>query len=206
MGGIETSRGAQPPARLCQPCRLSSMRTSEMSPPRGWKGGGLGLMALSVDDKGPGAAAGVKQGDVILAWSGETLRGVHHLRRSTQTEWPDERNRSCDGRPGPKASAAILIGNRSRGLRCAQQFTFRWPSHLTGRNAPEPVTMRSPTLRVSTGTSPRGVRMTVPSTKQGSVDVRLLLKKGDPTKLGENEPRVSSRKNRLSGGKPVYVN
>ena len=45
------------------------------------EGGGLGLMAISVDAKGPGAAAGVKQGDVIVAWNGETLRGVHHLMR-----------------------------------------------------------------------------------------------------------------------------
>ena len=45
------------------------------------EGGGVGLMAISVDAKGPGAAAGVKQGDVIVAWNGEPLRGVHHLMR-----------------------------------------------------------------------------------------------------------------------------
>jgi S1-C subfamily serine protease len=45
------------------------------------EGGGIGLMAISVDAKGPGAAAGVKQGDVIVAWNGESLRGVHHLMR-----------------------------------------------------------------------------------------------------------------------------
>ena len=45
------------------------------------EGGGVGLMALSVDDKGPGAAAGVKQGDVIIAWNGEPLRGMYHLMR-----------------------------------------------------------------------------------------------------------------------------
>src|SRR5271166_6126396 len=110
--------------------------------------------------------------------------------RSTQTEWPDERKRSGEGRFGPKASCAIRTGKAQRGLGCARQFTFRWPSHLTGRNAPEPVTTTSPILRLSTGTSPPGVRMSVPSTKQTSVDVRVLLKKGGPTKLGENEPRV----------------
>jgi S1-C subfamily serine protease len=44
-------------------------------------GGGVGLMAISVDPKGPGAAAGVRQGDIIVAWNGESLRGVHHLMR-----------------------------------------------------------------------------------------------------------------------------
>ena len=33
--------------------------------------GGTGIMAMSVDPKGPGAAAGVRQGDVIVAWNGE---------------------------------------------------------------------------------------------------------------------------------------
>ncbi len=45
------------------------------------EGGGLGLMAISVDAKGPGAAAGVKQGDVIVAWNGEPLRGAYHVMR-----------------------------------------------------------------------------------------------------------------------------
>ena len=45
------------------------------------EGGDLGLMALSVDAKGPGEAAGVKQGDVIVAWNGEPLRGMYHLMR-----------------------------------------------------------------------------------------------------------------------------
>ncbi len=45
------------------------------------EGGDLGLMALSVDANGPGAGAGVKQGDVIIAWNGEPLRGNYHLMR-----------------------------------------------------------------------------------------------------------------------------
>ena len=43
--------------------------------------GGVGLMAIGVDAKGPGAAAGVKQGDIIVAWSDEPLRGMYHLMR-----------------------------------------------------------------------------------------------------------------------------
>ena len=44
--------------------------------------GGMGAMAISVDASGPGAAAGVRQGDVIVGWDGEAIRGVHHLMRS----------------------------------------------------------------------------------------------------------------------------
>ena len=45
-------------------------------------GGGTGAMAISVDPKGPGAAAGVRQGDIIVAWNGEPIRGVHQLVRA----------------------------------------------------------------------------------------------------------------------------
>ncbi len=45
-------------------------------------GGGVGVMAISVDANGPGAAAGVRQGDVIIAWNGEPIRGVHHIMRA----------------------------------------------------------------------------------------------------------------------------
>jgi S1-C subfamily serine protease len=44
--------------------------------------GGIGAMAISVDAQGPGAAAGVRQGDIIVAWNGEPIRGVHHLVRA----------------------------------------------------------------------------------------------------------------------------
>jgi S1-C subfamily serine protease len=44
--------------------------------------GGIGVIATSVDPKGPGAAAGVRQGDVIVAWDGEPIRGVHQLVRA----------------------------------------------------------------------------------------------------------------------------
>src|SRR3984957_14661415 len=42
-------------------------------------GGGTGAIAISVDAKGPGAAAGVRQGDSIVTWNGEPIRGVHPL-------------------------------------------------------------------------------------------------------------------------------
>src|ERR1700722_9411124 len=44
--------------------------------------GGTGAMAISVDAKGPGAAAGVRQGDIIVAWNGEPIGGVHQIVRA----------------------------------------------------------------------------------------------------------------------------
>jgi hypothetical protein len=44
---------------------------------------------------------------------------------------------------------------------------------LTGRCSPEAVTTTSPACTVSTGTSPRGVRISVPAAKQGT-GVRVL--------------------------------
>ena len=40
---------------------------------------GIGAMVMSVDKTGPSAAAGIRQGDVIVAWNGEKLSGVRAL-------------------------------------------------------------------------------------------------------------------------------
>ena len=39
-------------------------------------------MVMSIDPQGPGAAAGVRQGDVIVAWNSEPVRHVHSLLRA----------------------------------------------------------------------------------------------------------------------------
>jgi S1-C subfamily serine protease len=41
--------------------------------------GGKGAMVMGVDKAGPGAAAGIRQGDVIVAWDGEALAGLGRL-------------------------------------------------------------------------------------------------------------------------------
>jgi S1-C subfamily serine protease len=41
-----------------------------------------GAMVMSVDPRGPGAAAGVYQGDIILTWNNEPVRHVHSLLRA----------------------------------------------------------------------------------------------------------------------------
>lgn len=43
---------------------------------------GVGAMVMSVDKTGPAAAAGIRQGDVIVGWNDEKLSGVRPLLRS----------------------------------------------------------------------------------------------------------------------------
>ncbi len=61
--------------------------------PRGYLGVGLqpvaveggdeaGAMVMSVDPNGPGAAAGLHQGDIVVAWNGEPVRHVRSLLRA----------------------------------------------------------------------------------------------------------------------------
>jgi S1-C subfamily serine protease len=46
------------------------------------EGGGRGVMIMNVDTKGPGAKAGVHQGDTIVTWNGEPIRYVRSLLRA----------------------------------------------------------------------------------------------------------------------------
>jgi S1-C subfamily serine protease len=45
-----------------------------------------GAMVMSVDPRGPGAAAGVYQGDIIVTWNSEPVRHVHSLLRALGPE------------------------------------------------------------------------------------------------------------------------
>lgn len=47
---------------------------------------GIGAMVMSVDKTGPAASAGIRQGDVIVAWNGEKLSGVRALLRALGPE------------------------------------------------------------------------------------------------------------------------
>ena len=46
------------------------------------EGGGSGVMVMSVDPKGPGAAAEIHQGDVVVTWDGKPIGGLQPLLRS----------------------------------------------------------------------------------------------------------------------------
>ena len=46
------------------------------------EGGGPGIMVMSVDPEGPGAAANIYQGDVLVNWDGQPIGKLHSLLRS----------------------------------------------------------------------------------------------------------------------------
>ncbi len=46
------------------------------------EGGGRGVMVMNVEPQGPGAKAGVHQGDIIVTWNGEPIRHVRSLLRA----------------------------------------------------------------------------------------------------------------------------
>jgi S1-C subfamily serine protease len=76
------------------------------------EGGGGGVMVISVDPQGPGAVAGLLQGDVILAWAGEPVRSVRALLR---TLGPDAIGRTVAlsvRRAGAPAELALTVGER----------------------------------------------------------------------------------------------
>ena len=49
--------------------------------PVGIEGDGVGAMVMSADASGPGARAGLRQGDVISQWNGRTIEGVGSMLR-----------------------------------------------------------------------------------------------------------------------------
>jgi len=75
-------------------------------------GGGTGAMATSVDPKGPGAAAGVRQGDIIVAWNGEPIRSVHQLVRALGPDSVGSSVRLTLRRGGEPLETALTIGER----------------------------------------------------------------------------------------------
>jgi S1-C subfamily serine protease len=53
-----------------------------LQPVRLDRDGGVGAMVMSVDGNGPGAKAGVRQGDVLQAWDGQPIGSVNALLRA----------------------------------------------------------------------------------------------------------------------------
>jgi S1-C subfamily serine protease len=74
--------------------------------------GGAGAIATSVDPKGPGTAAGVRQGDIIVAWNGEPIRGLHQLVRGLGPESVGATVRLTLRRAGEPIEATLTIGER----------------------------------------------------------------------------------------------
>ncbi len=74
--------------------------------------GGLGAMIMSIDKDGPGAAAGLHQGDVIVVWDGQPVAGLRALLRGLG---PDSVGRIITlglRRAGKPIDLTLTIGER----------------------------------------------------------------------------------------------
>src|SRR5262249_5567647 len=79
------------------------------------EGGGPRVMVMSVDPEGPGAAANIHQGDVLVSWGGKPISKLHALLRSLG---PDSVGKSLQielRRGGQPHRTAIQIGERPAG-------------------------------------------------------------------------------------------
>jgi len=73
---------------------------------------GAGIMVMSADAGGPGAAAGVRQGDVIVTWDGEAIRSVRALLRSLGPESVGATVALSLQRSGEPVEVSLMIGER----------------------------------------------------------------------------------------------
>ena len=78
-------------------------------------GGGAGIMVMSVDPKGPGAAADIRQGDILTGIDGKPVGRLHTLLHSLG---PDSVGKSLAielRRGGQAVQARLQIGERPPG-------------------------------------------------------------------------------------------
>ncbi len=75
-------------------------------------GGGTGAMVVSVDPKGPGAAAGIHQGDVLIGWDGKPVGGVRPLLRALGPDSVGQKVTIELRRGGQTQQAVLTIGER----------------------------------------------------------------------------------------------
>ena len=76
-------------------------------------GEGSGAMVMNVDPKGPGALAGVQQGDIIVAWNGEP---IHHLQLVLRALGSDSVGQTVTlglRRAGETSQVSLTIGERA---------------------------------------------------------------------------------------------
>lgn len=73
---------------------------------------GTGVIVMNVEANGPGAAAGVRQGDIIVQWDGRPIRDVRALLRALG---PDSVGRTVKlslARAGEPMEVALTLGER----------------------------------------------------------------------------------------------
>jgi S1-C subfamily serine protease len=73
---------------------------------------GLGVMVMNVDPSGPGAAAGVRQGDVIIKWNDKQIQGVRMLLRALGPDIVGSTVKLTLRRGGEPAEARLTVGER----------------------------------------------------------------------------------------------
>ena len=76
------------------------------------EGGGRGLMIMNVEPQGPGARAGVHQGDIIVTWNGEPIRHVRSLLRALGPDSVGQTVTLGLRRGGETRDVALTIGER----------------------------------------------------------------------------------------------
>ena len=87
----------------------------KLQPTRLDGGAGMGAMVMGVEAGGPGALAGLHQGDVIAAWDGQPFEGVAALLRDLGPESVGRRVTLAVRRGGGVADCVLVIGERPAG-------------------------------------------------------------------------------------------
>ena len=77
--------------------------------------GGTGAMVMSVDPTGPGSAAGMRQGDLIVKWNGERIRDVRTLLRALGPDSVGQTAKLSLLRGGEPIEVALTIAERPEG-------------------------------------------------------------------------------------------
>jgi S1-C subfamily serine protease len=73
---------------------------------------GLGVMIMSVDPQGPGARAGLHQGDILIDWNGEPIRHVQSLLRALGPDSVGQPVTLGLRRAGDRRQVSLTIGER----------------------------------------------------------------------------------------------
>ena len=75
-------------------------------------GGADGAMVMGVDPAGPGAAAGLRQGDVVTGWAGQPVAGAHALMRALGPESVGQAFAVTVMRGGERTELTLTVGER----------------------------------------------------------------------------------------------
>jgi S1-C subfamily serine protease len=73
---------------------------------------GIGVIVMSVDPNGPGAGAGVRQGDIIIEWNDKPIQGVRMLLRALGPNTVGSTVKLALRRGGDPAEARLTIRER----------------------------------------------------------------------------------------------